>query len=149
MLGLADLELLTWMLHKRPGHTERITWLGSNLCWRILSCVANTCFLSTTTLNRSRDHLQPHFISYTLAIQTIIIVKRLQQIQTPHPDARAHVQELSAMEKPAEDPLGNRPGRDQESSRPKPGERPHQDRGAVCRRAVHFFVWWCGESKSS
>ena len=38
------------------------------------------------------------------------------------PDSRAHVQELSAMEKPAEDPLGNvRPGGDQEASGPNRG----------------------------
>ena len=52
------------------------------------------------------------------------------------PDSRAHVQELPVMEKPAEDPLGNRPRGDQEASGPNPGERLHQGRGAVCRRAV-------------
>jgi len=52
------------------------------------------------------------------------------------PDARAHVQELHAVEKPAEDPLVNRLGGDQEASGPNPGERPYQDRGAVSRRAV-------------
>ena len=38
--------------------------------------------------------------------------------------------------KPAEDPMDNRPGGVQEASGPNPGKRPHQDRGAVCRRAV-------------
>jgi len=38
-----------------------------------------------------------------------------------YPNARAHVQELPAMKKPAEDPLGNRPGGDQEASGPSPG----------------------------
>jgi len=33
-------------------------------------------------------------------------------------------------------PLGNRPGGDQQASGPNPGERQHQDRRAVCRRAV-------------
>ena len=40
------------------------------------------------------------------------------------------------MEKPAEDPLGNRPGGDQVASGSKPGERQHHDRAAVCRRAM-------------
>jgi len=40
--------------------------------------------------------------------------------------ASTNVQELPAMEKPAEKPLGNRPGGDQEASGRNPGERAHK-----------------------
>ena len=47
------------------------------------------------------------------------------------------------MEKP-EDPLGNRPGGDQEATWFNPGEIPHQDRGAVaderCSQAILDFL---------
>ena len=56
----------------------------------------------------------------------------------PAPDPRASTssKKLSAVEEPAEDPLGHRPGGNQEAPRPGPGRRSHQDRGAIRGRAV-------------
>ena len=56
------------------------------------------------------------------------------------PGLRTPLQELPAVEELAEDPLGDRPGGNQEAHRPSPGQRSHQNsrtlRDERCSRAV-------------
>ena len=49
------------------------------------------------------------------------------------PGLRTSLQELPAVEEPAEDPLGHRP---EETPRPSPGQGSYQDHGAVRGRTV-------------
>jgi len=57
------------------------------------------------------------------------------------PDPRTPLQEeLPAVEEPAEDSLGYRPRRDKKAPGPGPHQRPHQDSGERCSKAVLNFL---------
>ena len=62
--------------------------------------------------------------------------RQMLVVSVQDPDSRTPLQELPAVEEPAEDPLGHRPGGKQEAPRPSQEQRSHQNSRTLRGRAI-------------